>query len=710
MRMARRSRVLVLALAALALAACVAPNDDAASTGDAAAVPGDAAATDAGPAGDGASDDGGGAPDDGGARDGDGALGDAGTADAAPDADGGGCAARPDVDDDGVGDACDNCPDKANFDQRDEDGDGRGDACDAPSECDEGAGETRACGINGRGEEVRTCADGAWSAWGECADPDECPLGVRETSPCPEGQHERTCEDGRWSAFGPCVAPPACEAGATESSPCGLNGRGEQSRACDGGVWGAFGACADPDECVDGAEQSQACPREGMRTRACERGRWGAWSACPAGPLDACASPLAPVVLADGSTRVEVDTRGHAALQAASCGGAARGAEVAIPLRAAAPVHVVLTTSDTELDPVLHLRRTCGDARTEVACDDDGADNRMSRLEADLPAGDFVLLVDSFGAGAAGPVTVTIEVGGRACDRDAVERVECAGGARTRACVGGLWSAWSDCVPDRCDPRGNPHCGQCTDAYEGNDTIGDARPIAVGRVVGGLTICGADDPYDYYEVVVERPTYLDVDVTVQDGTEVRGAWTVGIVTEAGPPGGGFSVGGRQLGTEGVLMNAGNYFVVVDGERLEAPMSYRLELQSQELPVCEMNGGAAGCFRCTGGAPDDTPETARRLALGQAVPGEAVCAGLDPLDHFTFTLERRTYVEVEATWARRVGRVVLDVRTLDGALALGSGMLGPNTESRYGTLDPGTYVVSLNARYGAAAYDLVVTTR
>jgi hypothetical protein len=611
-----------------------------------------------------------------------------------------------------VGDLCDNCPVKANHDQTDSDGDGAGDACDLPSVCAAGDRETRPCGIGGRGEEARECVAGDWSAWGACADPDECVDGVRQTAPCEGGERERACADGRWSDFGPCEAPPACEPGATETSACGLNGRGEQARACADGVWGHFGACDDPDACRDGAEESQACPMDGMRTRACAAGAWSAWSACPAGPddpADACSPLAAPIDLVEGTRRLALDTRGHAALQGASCGGQARGPETAVALRVAEPVQVRIETSDADFDPVLHLRRVCDDARTEIACDDDGAGNRMSRLDLELAAGDYVLVVDGFDPRAAGPVTVTLEVGTRRCEGDAVQREDCEGGTRSRVCTGGLWSVWSECVGPRCEPRGNAACAACTDAFEGNDGLADAARLRSGRT-GDLSVCGPLDPVDYYVVELPGPAYVSADLRVDEGAEVRGAWGVSLFTNDEPSGGTF-VGGRQGGTHRMVIGSAEVFVRVDGAQLEAAMPYALQLDVEPAPVCEWTNGGQGCFRCVDAfEPNDALAAARRVQVGRAVAGAGVCAELDPKDFYEFTVPRRAYVDVEITWRRRVGRPGLTVRTQAGNLALGSGTFDADSERRYGELEAGTYVVEVEGRYGAALYDLDITLR
>ncbi|MFT4624403.1 MAG: hypothetical protein ACI8PZ_003062, partial [Myxococcota bacterium] len=88
---------------------------------------------------------------------------------------------QADVDDDALGDACDNCPDAANADQADEDGDGIGDACacdacglgqwcrehpGAPAECLDLCPEEAQC------PDTRCCPIGTRCTDGECALPD----------------------------------------------------------------------------------------------------------------------------------------------------------------------------------------------------------------------------------------------------------------------------------------------------------------------------------------------------------------------------------------------------------------------------------------------------------------------------------------------------------------------------------------------------------
>jgi len=60
-------------------------------------------------------------------------------------------------------------------------------------------------------------------------------------------------------------------------------------------------------------------------------------------------------------------------------------------------------------DGVVHIRSACSvDAGSQVACNDDvpgdagGAAERHSGLEVDLPRGSYFVVVDGYGAGAAG--------------------------------------------------------------------------------------------------------------------------------------------------------------------------------------------------------------------------------------------------------------------------------------------------------------------
>ncbi|MEZ4431162.1 MAG: PPC domain-containing protein [bacterium] len=151
----------------------------------------------------------------------------------------------------------------------------------APPACVEGRVENRPCGLNGRGEATRVCAEGRWSPWG-CEDGDVCVDATAETRPCAGGEERRICETGQWSAWGVCRPPPVCDPGAREVRGCGLNGRGEETRICGDGQWGAWGMCLDADVCVDDASENQACGlnNRGARTRRCVAGQWGAFGAC----------------------------------------------------------------------------------------------------------------------------------------------------------------------------------------------------------------------------------------------------------------------------------------------------------------------------------------------------------------------------------------------------------------------------------------------
>lgn len=89
--------------------------------------------------------------------------------------------------------------------------DGRWTAWSMCGLCLPGVTEERGCGLNGRGVQVRTCLGfQMWSDWSACDDPDDCRNGTVETEACgfdPNEERSRTCEDGRWGPFSECAIP-----------------------------------------------------------------------------------------------------------------------------------------------------------------------------------------------------------------------------------------------------------------------------------------------------------------------------------------------------------------------------------------------------------------------------------------------------------------------------------------------------------------------
>jgi hypothetical protein len=157
--------------------------------------------------------------------------------------------------------------------------------CAVPPACVNGQTEALACGLNGRGEQVRTCVAGAWGAFGPCEDADACLDGTQEGRVCGVngmGQQSRTCQFGTWTAFSACVGDGDCVNGSQESRLCGPNNRGQQSRTCANGTWGNFGACVGDGVCVDLTVESRACGANnaGQQARSCAAGQWSAWGQC----------------------------------------------------------------------------------------------------------------------------------------------------------------------------------------------------------------------------------------------------------------------------------------------------------------------------------------------------------------------------------------------------------------------------------------------
>ena len=94
-----------------------------------------------------------------------------------------------------------------------------------------------------------------------------------------------------------------------------------------------------------------------------------------------------------------------------TCGGRGQGPDVPYQIVMETPFDMVAEVTSAAYDTVLHLRRECDDAATEIRCDDDGGEGVLSRLETPgLEAGTYYLIFDGYHAGALGPYTLDIDI------------------------------------------------------------------------------------------------------------------------------------------------------------------------------------------------------------------------------------------------------------------------------------------------------------
>lgn len=93
----------------------------------------------------------------------------------------------------------------------------------------------------------------------------------------------------------------------------------------------------------------------------------------------------------------------------ATCAGNARAPDRVFKINAAQASRLRVR-QQSSYDGALHLRRTCEDLSSEIACNDDFGDSHHSMLSGMLTPGDYYLIVDGYGGSEAGDFELTTEL------------------------------------------------------------------------------------------------------------------------------------------------------------------------------------------------------------------------------------------------------------------------------------------------------------
>lgn len=94
-----------------------------------------------------------------------------------------------------------------------------------------------------------------------------------------------------------------------------------------------------------------------------------------------------------------------------ACSGGGDGPDVPYILRLAEDSNVAVEVTASDFDPILMLRSICDDPASVLVCDDDAISGYYSRIEtADLPAGDYYLILDSYYSWGDGTYTLQVDI------------------------------------------------------------------------------------------------------------------------------------------------------------------------------------------------------------------------------------------------------------------------------------------------------------
>jgi hypothetical protein len=193
---------------------------------------------------------------------------------------------------------------------------------------------------------------------------------------------------------------------------------------------------------------------------------------------DVCrgARPIASGITVSGSTSGAFDSA------ESTCGDEAKGDDVAYRFDMTTRARVRIAERSSDISPVVHLRRTCTDEQSEVACSEDGMSDDVATFTGVLDVGSYAVFADSSG----------------------------------REQTDGRFTLLAETSP----PQGTGAPG---------DSCSDALPLASGKVDGDTfasrddvlgTCGGAGAPDEVYRVDIARRSRITARMARQEGHHV----------------------------------------------------------------------------------------------------------------------------------------------------------------------------------------------
>ena len=173
-------------------------------------------------------------------------------------------------------------------------------------------------------------------------------------------------------------------------------------QTCAGGRCSAM--CFTHQDC--GADERCACPPEdpGCLLMACLPG-------AAMGPGDEGGDPNCEnAVVVGGPGQYLGSTIDRANDMTSSCGNQGQGRDLVFSARFAEEQRIVIDTIGSGFDTVLSVRNQCGDANTEIQCDDDAAGQTFSEISMNVvPDQDYFIIVHGYDRANQGDVVLNIQ-------------------------------------------------------------------------------------------------------------------------------------------------------------------------------------------------------------------------------------------------------------------------------------------------------------